>query len=571
METRKVKLYLDLSISEKKVFDSEVYFAKSEKEIFLDRREIELVKNDRFICSVCKGSLYIRGGVGEDKRQLHFVHKPSETECPQKSSVIFLSKAYINALKFGKNNESDLHKELKLFIAKSLLENEQNNKGVFNVEVEKREYHESVSKDYHIPDVKSHYYEKRIAFELQLSTTFLHEIVKREIFYRDKKSMYLIWIFSTIQTKDPNTQEEFENSDLYKKFTSKDIIYSNYSNVFVINKESMNRSIDEKDLVLRCWYKLGESWENEYVTLSDLKLEEETGKIYYKKEDDVTEKVQIGEEEKKVLVLLKRMNENNLDYSFFNFFKSEIESYSDDVLLNVGKYITQIYFTNEKDYGKLPIIRFIQKILNFDNYATVDLLTLLVDKKIFLLREIQNEQITPLELLFQVMKKPNHYISTILKNFMENSYQMSNTENSNRVKTDLEIIRNQLLVAKDYFFDDLMVLKCAYENGLTGDKAMLIRENIITLKALESIKQGQVIGYKFPKIIQVIHLVLEHNKECTYTIIQAYQLNKRRLDLKESDKMKKIINDFDYENHKEIEKPVYKIFQSIYPSIFILA
>jgi hypothetical protein len=159
------------------------------------------------------------------------------------------------------------------------------------------------------------------------------------------------------------------------------------------------------------------------------------------------------------------------------------------------------------------------------------------------------------------------HISTILINLIKNNYQINSTENSNRIKIDLEIIEHHLLVAEPDFFDVLMVFKCAYENNLIGGEAILIKENIRTFKALESIKQGKVIGYKYSKIIQVIHNAIEHNKDCKYTIIQAYKLNKKRLDLKETDKMQKIISDFNYNNHEEIERPIYKIFQAIYPSI----
>ena len=119
------------------------------------------------------------------------------------------------------------------------------------------------------------FWDKRIAIELQLSTTWLDVITKRQQFYKEQ-GIYIFWVFHV-----------FDTNDDVRKLTYNDVIYTNNQNAYVFDKEALERSQKENDLVLRCYYKvyfkdelkLEERWDSAFIKLSDLTFAEE--KIKY--------------------------------------------------------------------------------------------------------------------------------------------------------------------------------------------------------------------------------------------------------------------------------------------------
>lgn len=302
----------------KKIQSSESFFGKQAKETdqeYINRihkerikiKDAQLLGKSLYTCNECGQSLYIRGS---KNKVYHFAHPDDkENNCPQKTKQMSWKE-----IQRSKKPEGQRHKEIKRLIKNYLLKNEIYKRQIHNVESEKREYDPRKEK-YRIPDVKATFTknvkEYRVAFELQLSTTFATVIAEREKFYFDNK-IFLLWIFSFLYAdkESPKNEEEFLKSELYSRFTNKDIYYRKYMNIFEINEESDKLSEEQNDLVLNCWYYTGRRWVSEYVTLDQLTFEEENNVLYYKKpkskeeveKEDLEQKLKEEEEEKRAFI-----------------------------------------------------------------------------------------------------------------------------------------------------------------------------------------------------------------------------------------------------------------------------
>lgn len=288
------------------------FFKLSESEVFLTRKRLEraIQKKDgpKFICLYCKQLITIVGKPsGEGKKIKYFKHLKDSEDCVYKTNGK-LTKSEVLRIKYNGAKESLLHINLKNFIAQRLQDNQTTKKEIDEVKIEKVYKNIAISKEWKKPDVSAIFKNKSVVFELQLSTTFLSEIVKREDYYF-KNSAYILWIFHHFE----------EKSDL-QKFTQKDIIYSNNRNAFILSEEAKKKSIEANDLVLECLYQFPSiinneilyKWEKVFVTLSDLKFEENTFKIFYYDSDSEFKKLEtVIKKENEQEILKKNQKEND--------------------------------------------------------------------------------------------------------------------------------------------------------------------------------------------------------------------------------------------------------------------
>jgi len=232
-------------------------------------------KNGRqpYLCSYCKIPVKICGGEGLKKQSLHFRHMRHSAEC------IFdcrkeLSKEEVLRIKFNGAKESFEHEFLKNKIG-NILDNSIN--PPLKVEIEKVYRDKLISNEWRKPDVLAHYSDKRIAFELQISTTFINVIIDRDEFYRSHNT-YLLWIFDVFYT-------EFEK----QTFSQTDILIANNYNVFVFDNEVQVLSEYAKKMYLKCYYidysiennhLSNPDWKLEIITMDDLQYKEDYS-IYY--------------------------------------------------------------------------------------------------------------------------------------------------------------------------------------------------------------------------------------------------------------------------------------------------
>ncbi|WP_202368153.1 DUF6035 family protein [Pseudomonas sp. MWU318] len=215
-------------------------------------RELSLVIRDRaklasrfvldrdkpwLVCQLCGAALLL---VRTQNRFFHFRHHPSiegliKCDISTKGE---LSPAQITAIKYNAQKESQAHIRLKGIIRDSLIAD----LSCGEPHVEKVWKGQAVAEraTWRKPDVQVARDDDRIAFEVQLSTTFLTEIVGRREFYRANGGS-MIWVFQNFDPRSTKTAEE-------------DIFFLNHLNVFIVNDQTLARSRDTGRMAFDCWY-----------------------------------------------------------------------------------------------------------------------------------------------------------------------------------------------------------------------------------------------------------------------------------------------------------------------------
>lgn len=296
--------------------EAEKFFKKPLDEIHAYRSElqkaIEGIRDELFVCYYCKQKIRIRGGIGSpEKRKVeifHFAHLKDSDECHIKTKNR-LSKEECDCIKYNGEKESKRHIELKTKIAECLRRNELSKKEVTAIQVEEV-IKDRVAKEWKKPDINAYFLDKRIAIELQLSTTWLDVITRRQHFYKEQ-GIFMFWVFC-----------QFDLNDESRKLAFNDVIYTNNQNAYVFDEETYEKSKAEGDLVLKCYYKtyqsLGatpiERWESAFIKLSDLNFDKNSFKIYFhdsenekkKVEEEIKEHIEEEEEKKRQRILIEQ-------------------------------------------------------------------------------------------------------------------------------------------------------------------------------------------------------------------------------------------------------------------------
>lgn len=250
-------------------------------------RELSLVIQDRaklasrflvdrdapwLVCQLCGAALLL---VRTQHRFFHFRHHPSIEgiiECDI-STRGKLSAAQITAIKYNAQKESQAHIRLKGIIHDSLIAD----KSCSEPQVEKVWKGQAVAEraTWRKPDVQVARGEQRIAFEVQLSTTFLTEIVGRREFYRANGGS-MIWVFQSFDPSSTKTAEE-------------DIFFLNNLNIFIVNDHTLARSRAAGRMAFDCWYAVPQlagrtivnEWSRAEVFLDELTFSPQQQVVFY--------------------------------------------------------------------------------------------------------------------------------------------------------------------------------------------------------------------------------------------------------------------------------------------------
>ncbi|WP_439402629.1 DUF6035 family protein [Bradyrhizobium sp. DASA03068] len=231
----------------------------------------EALKNERprHICAICATPVYL---VANMHKRFFFRHKTEDGSCPAKTRGE-LTEEEIRARKYHGLRESEAHKRIKQLIERSLRADP-----AFETEAIVQERRWASTRDpkaWRKPDVQAISAEGRFAFEAQLSTTFLDVVVSRRMFYRDE-SAHLIWVLAHF-------------SERYRRMTTDDLLFSNNSNVFVVDDETVRISEETRHFHLRCHYRvplcdagiITDEWREEIVPLRAVKKELDRQRAYY--------------------------------------------------------------------------------------------------------------------------------------------------------------------------------------------------------------------------------------------------------------------------------------------------
>ncbi len=553
--------------------NADEFFKKSLEELSIYRSElqkaIEGYRDPLFVCYYCKQKVRIRGGISKTVKSkseiFHFAHLKDSEECHIKTKNKF-SKEEVNRIKYNGVKESLLHRTLKEKIAESLRRNENTIGEVSKVEVEKV-IKDNVIAEWKKPDINAFHFKNRIAIELQLSTTWLDVITRRQHFYKEQK-IFIFWIFHV-----------FSVNDDIRKLTYNDVIYTNNQNAFVFNLETYELSKKSNDLILKCYYKvysnceleLCEEWNYSYVTLSQLKFDKNSYCIYYhdsrKQKDDVLleikeEEAKLREEQRINRIKEQRKREilNNLDITLKSLItelknviseRNELDSKRKELdrkidkekefLREIEKYIkeTVTYFSSELNYlrpfynddevldnieekFKDQLMTISQSETNLNNRN--DVLTKMIDS----INKLDTVDVSGV--IYQSLNKDIHW-DYIANNYTDLLIIEKADVQSLFAETELKPIYSQFELDRLQFSDtklflfDFSVKKNEFEKEILENQQILSNQLIIKKKITEEVERI-LIAFKKKKVERMESEIVSNNRNLNQLINKIHKIEK---------------------------------------------
>lgn len=222
-----------------------------------------------YACPLCLVPVYLVSRA--DTRRFFFRHLMEDGRCTARTRGE-LSEKEIDARRYNGAKESRDHIQMKALLAQSI----ECDPRFSTPEPEKIWKGQSGALgEWRRPDVQAFFGTLRMAFEIQLSTTFIRVIAERTEFYL-KDGGLLIWVF-----------KQFDESG--NRLTQDDVFYNNNCNVFLINEETLAASRAAGTLCLECRWSEPHAdngavvlqWRRQIVTIDELTLDTERQRIYF--------------------------------------------------------------------------------------------------------------------------------------------------------------------------------------------------------------------------------------------------------------------------------------------------
>lgn len=212
----------------------------------------------RLVCPVC--GVAVRLVASPDKR-FFFRHVAEDGSCPAVTRS-GLDNDAVRALKYNGARESEAHKLTKARIARSLMAD-----GRFSDVAIEATWRAKGGKGLRRPDVQARYGGLRLAIEAQLTTTFLDVVRARRAFYLEEGAL-LVWVMRSFDPDD-------------RRMTEDDLLFSNNSNILVVDAETERKSKETGRFTLRCHYRepylageeRGERWRQALAQFDELTLD----------------------------------------------------------------------------------------------------------------------------------------------------------------------------------------------------------------------------------------------------------------------------------------------------------
>ena len=234
----------------------------------MDLAEVNASGEALYACPICMVGVYLSCRRKDEKR-FFFKHRTENGNCPAITRGE-LTKEEIQARKYNAAKESRAHIRLKEIIRESLT----HDANFSEIAVEKV-WKGMDRSQWRKPDVQALWKGSvRIAFEIQLSTTFLHVIAERRLFYRQEGGL-LCWIFKSFDKHEA-------------RMTQDDIFHNNNQNLFLASEDTLNATIASKALMLDChWIEpvaingnVQEVWQQQLASFSQLNLDVNGQRVY---------------------------------------------------------------------------------------------------------------------------------------------------------------------------------------------------------------------------------------------------------------------------------------------------
>jgi len=259
---------------------SQYVFASAREIAEIRMRVFDAIKRQEpnIICAACHTPAYPRKHL--DTGKFHFVHvsEDSDNNCPYNEKRKRLDTTRIDSMRYNGQKEGPDHKLLKSFLRASI-----DADPLFDLDrtrEEKNWYGATDEKKWRRPDIAAtrlpdNGLPLKIAFEIQLSSTYLKVIAARREFYL-KENALLFWVFKDASGVDPRQYQD-------------DLFYNNNSNLFVVDDETVRLSRDNDKLYFRCCYyephligtQVSDQWRECLVPFDDLTVDIEHQRVYW--------------------------------------------------------------------------------------------------------------------------------------------------------------------------------------------------------------------------------------------------------------------------------------------------
>lgn len=230
-----------LSLKTGKIFEARRFISRHRHEDLIRTRskllEAIYAGKPRLVCDVCQVPVYL---VASPIKAFFFRHRVEDGSCPAVTRS-FESEEEIRARQYAGVQESDAHRRLKRLLLRSM-----GCDSAFTELGEEKAWRRADGlAGLRRPDVSSAFNGHRLAFEVQLSTTFISVVVGRRAFYRGQGGL-LVWVLANF---DPHN----------RRMTEDDIVFPNNSNVLVIDDETVAASEANHRFMAKCWYRRPDS------------------------------------------------------------------------------------------------------------------------------------------------------------------------------------------------------------------------------------------------------------------------------------------------------------------------
>lgn len=221
----------------------------------------------RIICAICEKPLYLSRYIREEGNRW-FAHDGASPECPWYEGNK-LSPDMRRALIYRGEQEGQEHRRIKSFLVTWLSKEP----GVSDVNPEQVTHGQILKGEWKRPDVQCFWGDKHIVFEIQLSYTFLSDVIRRDEFYR-KEGIFIIWVFNTIDKRRAVVMDE---------------LHFNHRNLFAIDVASVKETESQERLTFNGHFQRptmvrGEvdvEWDSRWITLDDVTFPTSSYRPYF--------------------------------------------------------------------------------------------------------------------------------------------------------------------------------------------------------------------------------------------------------------------------------------------------
>ena len=252
-----------LDVESNEIVPSGRYLQNNPRVISELRLELRLAARrgmPRVLCPLCHTAIVPTSSKLRNHFFKHY-YKADARTCPY-NNLKTLSQKQQDALRYNGLKEGARHRRMKDLVVASLQSDP-----LFDqtrIDIERRWKGTQNPESWRQPDVRAWKSELSIAFEIQLSSTYIDVIADRREFYLAEGGL-LFWLFEDARELNPRQYQE-------------DIFYNNNDNLFIVDEETCELSKERSAFMLRCRYlvpenldgKIRERWEERIVSFHDL-------------------------------------------------------------------------------------------------------------------------------------------------------------------------------------------------------------------------------------------------------------------------------------------------------------